>query len=171
MLAMLVFSTIPEVAPKLPPLQVLGTAIKSLDLVGFALISPAAIMFLLGLQYGGTLHPWDSAIVVSLIVGGVATFALFIVWEYYQKDAAMLPLVMAKQKIIWSAGGTLFFLLGAILAAEYYLAIYFQTVHDNTPLMSGVHILPTTLGLLLFTVLAGVMSMLLRHPFLISLSV
>jgi hypothetical protein len=66
---------------------------------------------------------------------------------------------MLKQKIIWSSAATLFFLLGAIVTAEYYLAMYFQTVHGNTPLMSGVHILPTTLGLILAAVLAGTMSM------------
>jgi hypothetical protein len=158
MLTLLLSSKIPEATTKQPPLQILGTAIQSLDLVGFVLVSPAAIMFLLGLQYGGTLHPWTSPIVIGLVIGGVALFAVFLVWEYFQKDAAMLPLVMFKQKIIWSAGATLFFLLGAILAAEYYLAMYFQTVHGNSPLMSGVHILPTTLGLLSFTVLAGVMS-------------
>lgn len=126
--------------------------------MGFMLISPGAIMFLLGLQYGGTLHPWNSSVVIGLLVGGISTFIVFLIWEYYQGDAAMLPMAMLNNKIICSAGATLFFLLGAILTAEYYLAMYFQTVHDDTPLMSGVHILPTTLGLLLFTVLAATMS-------------
>ena len=155
---LLLFSRIPEATTKLPPRQVLGTAIKSLDLVGFMLVSPAAIMFLLGLQYGGTLHPWDSSVVIGLLVGGIATFALFLVWEYRQGDTAMIPIAMLKEKIIWSAGATLFFLLGAIVTAEYYLAMYFQTVHGDSPLMSGVHILPTTLGLLMAAVLAGTMS-------------
>lgn len=127
------------------------------------LISPAAVMFLLGLQYGGTLHPWDSAVVIGLLVGGAVTFALFFIWEYHQGDSAMIPMAMLKEKIIWSAGATLFFLLGAILAAEYYLAMYFQAVKGDTPLMSGVHILPTTLGLLVFTVLAGTMSVFFFH--------
>lgn len=56
-MVMLLLSRIPEATTKLPPRQVLGTAIQSLDLAGFMLIGPAAIMVLLGLQYGGTLHP------------------------------------------------------------------------------------------------------------------
>lgn len=143
---------------KLPPRQVLGTAIKSLDLPGFMLISPAAVMLLLGLQYGGTLYSWESSVVIGLIVGGSVTFVIFFIWEYYQGDTAMIPIAMLKKKIIWSAAATLFFLLGAILAAEYYLAMYFQTVLGESPLMSGVHILPTTLSLLSFTVVSGVMS-------------
>jgi hypothetical protein len=33
-----------------------------------------------------------------------------------------------------------------MLVADYYLAIYLQSVMDGTPLESGVHMLPTTLG-------------------------
>ncbi|KAF3054691.1 Efflux pump afoB [Trichoderma lentiforme] len=152
---LLLFVNIPETINKLPPRQVLGTAFKSLDLPGFFLISPAAVMFLLGLQYGGTLHPWNSSVVIGLLVGAGVTFIVFLVWEYHQGDNAMLPFAMIKKRIVWSAAANLFFLLGAILVAEYYLAIYFQTVLDNTPIMSGVHLLPTTLGLVLFTMLSG----------------
>ncbi|GAM82787.1 hypothetical protein ANO11243_007730 [Dothideomycetidae sp. 11243] len=158
LLVLLLFSRIPESTTKLPARQVLGTAIKSLDLPGFMLISPGAVMLLLGLQYGGTIHPWSSSVVIGLIVGGIVTIILFLVWESQQGDIAMIPMAMLKKKIIWSAGATLFFLLGSILAAEYYLAMFFQTVHGEKPLMSGVHILPTTLGLLLFAVLAGMMT-------------
>jgi MFS family permease len=155
---LLVMFRIPEPTVKRPPLQVLGTAIKSLDLPGFLLVSPAAVMFLLGLQYGGTLHPWNSSIVIGLLVGAAATFAAFLVWEYHKGDDAMVPFVMLKKRVIWSASGNLFFLLGAILVAEYYLAIYFQAVLGDSPIMSGVHMLPTTLGLVLFTMLSGMMT-------------
>jgi Fungal trichothecene efflux pump (TRI12) len=161
---LLLLFKIPEPTTKLPPRQVLGTAIKSLDLPGFMLISPAAIMFLLGLQYGGTVHPWNSSVVIGLLVGAAVTFILFLVWEYHQGDGAMVPFAMIRKRIVWSAAGNLFFLLGAILVAEYYLAIYFQTVLDNRPIMSGVHLLPTTLGLVIFTMLSGIMSSL--SPFL-----
>lgn len=115
-------------------------------------------MFLLALQYGGTVHPWNSSVVIGLLVGAAVTFIIFLVWEYHQGDGAMVPFAMIKKRIVWSAAANLFFLLGAILVAEYYLAIFFQTVRDDPPLMSGVHMLPTTLGLVLFTMLSGMMS-------------
>jgi hypothetical protein len=137
---------------------VLGTAIKSLDLPGFMLISPAVVMFLLGLQYGGNQFAWDSSVVIGLLVGAAATFVLFLFWEHRQGDGAMIPFPMLKHRIIWSASANMFFLMASILVADFYLAIYFQAVHDDSPLMSGVHMLPTTLGIVLFTMLSGTLS-------------
>ena len=69
----------------------------------------------------------------------------------------MVPFAMLKNRIIWSAAGNMFFVLSAILVADYYLAIYFQAVHNDSPFMSGVHLLPTTIGMVLFTITSGVM--------------
>ena len=163
MLVLILLSRNTEPAGKLPARQVLGTAVKSLDLPGFMLISPAAIMLLLGLQYGGNQYAWNSSVVIGLVVGAAATFVLFLIWEYHKGDAAMVPFSMLKHKIIWSAAGNMFFLLSSILVADFYLAIYFQAVHNDSPFMSGVHILPTTIGMVLFTMISGVMSMSLQQ--------
>ncbi|KAI1171392.1 MFS general substrate transporter [Nemania sp. FL0916] len=156
---LLLMFRIPEPTSKPPARQVLKTAIKSLDLPGFVLIGPAAIMFLLGIQYGGNQYAWNSPTVIGLIVGGLVTFILFLVHEYRTGDDAMVPFAMLRHRIIWSAAGNMFFLLATVLVADFYLAIYFQAIHDDTPLMSGVHILPTTLALVLFTVLSGTANM------------
>jgi hypothetical protein len=162
----LFFNNIPEPKPKSPPRQILGTAIMSLDLPGFMLICPAVVMFLLGLQFGGNQYPWNSSVVIGLLVGAAVTFALFLVWEYRQGDNAMMPFAMLKHKIIWSAAMTMFFSLSSVLVADFYIAIYFQAIHDDSPLMSGVHMLPITLSLVLFTMVSGILSMCLYfHSF------
>jgi hypothetical protein len=158
----LLFNTIPEHKPKSPPLKILGTAIKSLDLLGFILICPAVVMFLLGLQFGGNRYPWDSSVVIGLLVGAAVTFGLFLVWEYCQGDDAMVPFAMLKHRVIWSAAMTMFFSLSSVLVADFYIAIYFQAILDDSPLMSGVHMLPITLGLVMFTMVSGVLSKYLR---------
>ncbi|KAK5157132.1 hypothetical protein LTS14_004650 [Recurvomyces mirabilis] len=147
---------IPEPEPKKPVREVLGTAVKSLDLPGFALVSPAVIMLLLGLQFGGNEHPWNSPVVIGLIIGGVAMFVCFLFWERRQGDEAMVPFSLLTDKVIWSAAGNMAFVLASILVADFYLSIYFQAVKNDSPLMSGVHLLPTTLGLVLFTIVSGV---------------
>ncbi|KAK2807734.1 hypothetical protein FQN51_000172 [Onygenales sp. PD_10] len=153
----LLFNTIPEPKPKSPPLEILGTAIKSLDLPGFMLICPAVVMFLLGLQFGGNQHPWNSSVVIGLLVGAAVTFGLFLVWEYRQGDEAMVPFAMLKHRVIWSAAMTMFFTLSSVLVADFYIAIYFQAILDDSPLMSGVHMLPITLGLVMFTMVSGIL--------------
>jgi MFS family permease len=154
----LLFNDVPEAAVKPPWRDVLGTAVKSLDLIGFALISPAAIMFLLALEYGGNQHAWDSSVVIGLLVGAAATFAVFLVWEHRQGDGAMIPFAMLRSRVIRSAAMTQFFSLGSTLVADFYLAIFFQAIRNDSPLMSGVHMLPTTLGLVVFTVFTGAMT-------------
>jgi hypothetical protein len=111
--------TIPEPEPKPPMRQVLGTAIDSLDLPGFMLIGPAAIMFLLGLQFGGNQYAWNSAVVIGLIVGGLVTFVLFLVWEHRVGDRAMVPFAMLRHCITWSSAGNMFFLLATVLVADF----------------------------------------------------
>jgi len=156
---LLFFCEIPEPKPKPPVREVLSTAVRSLDLPGFVLVSPAAIMFLLGLQYGGNEYAWNSSTVIGLLVSAAVAFILFLFWEYRKGVEAMVPFAMLTHRIIWSATGTMFFLLGSILVADFYLAIYFQAVNNDSPVMSGVHMLPTTVGMVLFTMTSGVMSM------------
>ena len=86
-------------------------------------------------------------------------FVCFLFWERRQGDEAMIPFALLTNKVIWSAAGNMAFVLASILVADFYLAIYFQAVNNDSPLMSGVHLLPTCLGLVLFTIVSGVMSM------------
>ncbi|OAT01728.1 MFS transporter, variant [Blastomyces dermatitidis ER-3] len=166
----LLFNTIPERKQKSAPREILSTAIKSLDLPGFMLICPAVVMFLLGLQFGGNRHPWNSSVVIGLLVGGAVTFGLFVLWERRQGDEAMVPFAMLKHKVIWSAAMTMFFTLSSVLVADFYIAIYFQAILNDSPFMSGVHMLPITLGLVLFTLISGVLISVMGYylPFLLA---
>lgn len=153
---------IPEATPKPPVRQILSTAVQSLDLQGFCLVAPAAIMFFLALQWGGNQYAWDSSTVIGLFVGAGATFILFLLWEHRRGDEAMMPFFMIRKRIIWSASGTMFFFMGVLFVANYYLPIYFQAVKDDSAVMSGVHILPTIIGQIIFAMSSGVFGKLSR---------
>ncbi|KAL1881219.1 hypothetical protein Daus18300_001070 [Diaporthe australafricana] len=153
---LLLLLEIPEPEPKPPAREVISTALQTLDLPGFAMFAPAAAMFFLALQWGGNQYAWDSATVIGLFAGAAALFAVFLVWEHHRGDAAMLPFSMLAQRIIWSASLTMFFFLGVLFLSNYYLPIYFQAVRDDSALMSGVHILPTILGQVVFAMISGV---------------
>lgn len=61
-----------------------------MDLIGAALMMSLIVSYMLALQYGGQTHPWKSSQVIGLLVGFVAIVAIFIAWEIYQKDRAMI---------------------------------------------------------------------------------
>lgn len=154
---LLLFVTIPESQYKPPVREVFRTAVHSLDLLGFVLIAPAAIMFFLALQWGGNQHPWDSSVVIGLFVGAGGTFIVFLLWERRRGDDAMVLFNMLKMRIVWSASATMFFFMGVPFTANYYLPIYFQAVKDDSAVMSGVHILPTIIAQVVFAVTSGAM--------------
>jgi F0F1-type ATP synthase assembly protein I len=61
-----------------------------MDFIGAALMMGLIISFILALQYGGQTHPWKSSIVIGLLVGCFAILVVFVAWEIYQKERAMI---------------------------------------------------------------------------------
>ncbi|KAI1197699.1 MFS general substrate transporter [Nemania serpens] len=143
--AFLIFIRIPDGTEKPPVRDVLRKFVKTMDLVGFALFAPAAIMLFLALQWGGNEFAWNSSTVIGLLVGTVATFAVFFFWESRQTDTAMVPLPIIRQRIVWSSCATMFFNIGVSNCVSYWLPVYFQAVENSSPFMSGVLLLPNIL--------------------------
>src|ERR1700742_3823480 len=92
---------IPEQMKKerLPLRKLLG----KLDLPGFAVFGPTAIMFFLALEYGGNQYRWNSPTVIGLFVGAGVALILFLVVEWRAGDEAMLPISMIRRRIVWSS--------------------------------------------------------------------
>ena len=121
--------------------------LKAIDWIGSLLVVGATLMFLFGLQYGGETYPWDSATVVCLIVFGVLTFVIFILYEWKVPKYPVMPLGLFKSR---TNIATLFavFIHGVVfISGSYYLPLYFQAVLGATPILSGVYLLPTALAL------------------------
>ncbi|KAI4739244.1 MFS general substrate transporter [Aureobasidium sp. EXF-12298] len=134
----------------------LGVFLRSLDLIGFALFAPAIIQLLLALQWGGTKYAWGSSTVIGLFCGGAATILVFLTWEYFKGDDAMIPLSMVRNRIFASSCMTVFFTFASMLIVNYYLPIYFQAVRGATPTMSGVDLLPSILSQMIFAIVSGI---------------
>lgn len=146
---------IPDI-DKTREISVLQTILTKLDLIGFTLFAPATIQLLLGLDYGGNKYAWNSATVIGLFCGAGATFIVFLIWEYFKGDEAMLPLSMMKQRGVWSSCLFAFFFFAALQLVIYYLPIYFQGVKGASPMMSGVDLLPNILSQLIGTLISGI---------------
>ena len=131
------------------------STMDSLDLPGFALFASFIIQFLLALQWGGSLHPWGSAIVIGLFCGSAGTFVLFGLWEYKRGDTAMFPLSMLQQRVVWCSCLTTLFAGANLLTSGYYISIYFQSIKGVTPTLAGVYSLPAILSQMLLAVVSG----------------
>ena len=152
---LLFFIKIPANMVKPKAVAIVRDLPKKLDLVGFALFAPAAIQLLLALQYGGNQYAWNSSVVIGLFCGASATFFIFCVWDVRKGDAAMIPISMIQQQIVWSSCLAFCFLMSHLFITQYYLPIYFQGVKEVSPTLSGVYLLPTIITQLIFAVGIG----------------
>jgi MFS family permease len=113
-----------------------------MDFLGTALTLGASLALVLALQYGGITHPWNSSVVIGLLVGsGVMIFALVLV-EIWQGERSMLAPRLMRQKTVWVNFVWGFFFVGAYFITLYYLPIYFQSIDNRSPIGSGVRNIP-----------------------------
>lgn len=139
-------------SPKTP----FWAGLRCIDWTGTFLIIGGTLMFLFGLEFGGVNYPWASPTVICLIVFGVLTWALamFLEWK-----VAKFPIIPPRLFNEWYNILILLvcFCHGfAFIAATYYLPLYFQTVLQATPILSGVYVLPLVLSLAIGSAATGV---------------
>lgn len=133
----------------------LGQKIKHLDLPGFALFTPAVIMLLLALQWGGNKYPWKSATVIGLICGFAGMIALFAVWQVRQQAEALIPPKIFTQRSVLFGSMIGCFAFGTLQLVTYWLPIWFQVIKGSSPTKSGVMNLPSILANIIMSIFAG----------------
>ncbi|KAI1132465.1 major facilitator superfamily-domain-containing protein [Nemania abortiva] len=129
--------------------------ILQMDPLGTTLLLGGIISYILALQYGGATYAWNSSVVVGLLVGFVVIMAVFTVFEIWQGEKSMLVPRILKNRVIAVGSAFQFFFAGSYYTVLYYLPIYFQSIHNVSPIESGVRNLPLILSLSLFTLLSG----------------
>ncbi|RDW68865.1 MDR family MFS transporter [Aspergillus mulundensis] len=114
----------------------------AIDWAGTLCVVAVTVLLLLGMEFGGTVFPWESPTVICLVVFGVVMVGVFILAE---KRLARYPLIPLDLFRNWAVNGPfiLAFAHGMVsLGVEYYLPLYFQSVKSVSPLKSGLFILP-----------------------------
>ncbi|KAJ5318489.1 hypothetical protein N7476_004909 [Penicillium atrosanguineum] len=126
-----------------------------MDLVGGALMIGLIISFILALQYGGQTHSWNSSEVIGLLIGFFVMVLVFLAWENYQQERAMIVPRLFMKRYISVGSIYMFFFGGAYFNILYYLPIYFQSVYNSSPIGSGVKMLALIIPLTLAAVVQG----------------
>jgi hypothetical protein len=72
-----------------------------MDLIGITLVMAGIVSFILAFEYGGQRRPWNSSIVIGLLVGFVLICVTFIAWEYFNNSRSMLQLHLIRKRFVW----------------------------------------------------------------------
>ncbi|TDZ21363.1 Efflux pump mlcE [Colletotrichum orbiculare MAFF 240422] len=131
--------------------------LQKFDLVGSAILVGTVTQLLLALHYGGGEYAWNSATVIGLFCGFCATTAFFLVWEQHAGDNALMPLGMFKNRVFACGSLMNLCLYGFTYITMYFIPIYFQSILGDSPMESGIHMLPSIISAIVFTLLSGVM--------------
>ncbi|MDX6354112.1 MAG: hypothetical protein QOF98_1015, partial [Streptomyces sp.] len=125
-----------------------------IDYTGMAVVAAAATCLVLATSLGGTTWPWGSPGIIGLAVAGVALIGAFAVIERRASEPVLPPrLFRVRTFLICSA---ISFIIGfAMFGAMTYLPTFLQVVHGYSPTMSGVHMIPMVVGMLVSSTASG----------------
>ncbi|MFB8215135.1 MDR family MFS transporter [Streptomyces anulatus] len=126
----------------------------TIDYLGTFLIASVATALVLVASLGGTTWAWSSPQIIGLAVLAVVLLVVFIAVERRAVEP-VLPLKLFRIRT-FSLVAVISFVIGfAMFGAMTYLPTFLQVVHDITPTMSGVHMLPMVIGLLITSTGSG----------------
>lgn len=111
---------IPDRTTKPSTKRTFTSTYETLDISGFMILAPTTAMLLLAIEWGGNTYPWHSAKIIGLLCGSAATCVLFVAWESKRGSTAMIPLPMARNRIVAASCITNFFFMGAMLITAFY---------------------------------------------------
>lgn len=126
----------------------------TIDYLGTFLIASVATCLVLVASLGGTTWGWGSAQIIGLAVLSVLLLVAFVATERRAAEP-VIPLKLFRIRT-FSLVAVISFVIGfAMFGAMTYLPTFLQIVHGISPTMSGVHMLPMVLGLLLTSTVSG----------------
>ncbi|WP_171112126.1 MULTISPECIES: MFS transporter [Streptomyces] len=125
-----------------------------IDYLGTFLIAAVATCLVLVASLGGTTWGWGSPQIVGLVVVAVVLAVVFVVVERRAAEP-VLPLKLFRTRTFALAAAISVIIGFAMFGAMTYLPTFLQVVQGVSPTMSGVHMLPMVLGLLLASTGSG----------------
>ncbi|MDH6115735.1 MFS transporter [Kitasatospora sp. GAS204B] len=125
-----------------------------IDYLGIVLIASVATCLVLMTSLGGVTYPWGSWQIIGLGVLGVVLLIAFVQVERTAEEAVLPPRLFASRT--FSLVSVISFVVGfAMFGALTYLPTFLQVVQGVSPTLSGVHMLPMVLGMLVTSIGSG----------------
>jgi MFS transporter, DHA2 family, multidrug resistance protein len=128
---------------------------ETFDFIGMALLSPGLAAFLFGVssvpKFGtfADRHVWIPAVVGLTLIAGFVLHAL------YRVDRPLIDLRLFENRVVTLANSAMFLFGVGFYGAALLFASYLQQSLHQTPMQSGLHLIPQALGAMATTPLAG----------------
>jgi MFS family permease len=129
--------------------------LRRFDWIGLILFVPAIMFLLFALQLGGSIHPWNSAPVIILIVLFICILPIWMWTQFRLGEKATVPwrIISTRIAVLSSLLGALYG--GAFAITSYYTPLYFQAVRGTNAIQSGIDIIPLILSAAILTLAGG----------------
>ncbi|MGV9314436.1 DHA2 family efflux MFS transporter permease subunit [Streptomyces sp. NPDC003691] len=126
----------------------------TIDYLGTFLIASVATCFVLVASLGGTTWGWSSPQLIGLAVLGTVLLVCFVLVEFRAAEPVLPPHLFRIRT--FTLVSVISFVIGfAMFGAMTFLPTFLQVVRGVSPTLSGVHMLPMVLGLLIASTASG----------------
>ncbi|MCW2882590.1 MAG: drug resistance transporter, EmrB/QacA subfamily [Sphaerisporangium sp.] len=126
------------------------------DLPGIALVSAGSLGLVWALVRGNT-SGWTSAEVLAALACGVVALVAFVAWEL-RTGTPMLPMPYFRARAFSAGNVAGFFMIGSLSGAVFLMAQFLQVVLGDSPLQTGLRLLPWTATPMVVAPLAGMLA-------------
>ncbi|KAG0208223.1 hypothetical protein BGX28_000751 [Mortierella sp. GBA30] len=132
------------------------TNVLSLDFMGIFLLVVSIVMVLLGLSWGADAkYPWNSSIILSLLIVGAVLGVLFLLNEWRQAKRPIIPLRLFGTLSLVATYVDVFLQGFIFLGLLFFLPLYYQAVHGSTAVQSGIELIPFVIAQALVAAIVG----------------
>ncbi|KAI9596434.1 major facilitator superfamily domain-containing protein [Syncephalis fuscata] len=131
---------------------------KRVDYLGTLLVLLFCVALLLPINWGGSMYPWASPVVISLFCVAIIILAGLLWAEFRMATEPIVPLQLFRSKSICLLGVGIFLVGWGFISPIYYLPIFFQVIHGYSATQSGLVLLPFVLPVSIIVVVSGIIS-------------
>lgn len=128
---------------------------EALDVVGALLLSPGVAIFLCGVCSIPGRHTIIDPYVLVPALLGLVLIAAFVVHVSYRTDHPLIDLRLFRNPVVTQVNVTLLVFGAASVGVGLLVPSYFQIAGHETPMQSGLHMLPIGIGAVLTMPLGG----------------
>jgi len=126
-----------------------------IDWLGLALMDVAAVAIVLVATWGGSEYAWSSPVIIGMAVVGVVCLVAFVFAERRAVEPILPYEVMTNRTFVLATLMSMLY-MGAMFGATLYLPTYLQMGYGYSATVSGLLLVPMTLGMLATGVLSGI---------------